>query len=686
MNILVPFSWLKDFLKTEASAEKIAETLSLCSQSVERIHEVDEDKILDIEITVNRYDCLSVVGIAREAAAILPQFGIKATFIPPKTPSSPEFKKTSKDNHLKVEIRNPGICPRFSAILTEGVKIAPSPNWLTKRLEKIGIRSINNIVDISNYLMMETGQPIHTFDYDKIIGQKMIMRLSKKGEVVITLDGVTRTLQGEDIVIEDGSGRLIDLCGIMGGQNSEIDSQTKRVLFFVQAYDPVRIRKTSMSLGLRTEAAARFERGIDLEGIVPVVYRGVEMIKELAGGKASGGLIDIYPQKQINPKIKVSLSFINERLGINLPRKEGLKILSSLGFIIKSQSANELTVTAPSWRAKDIQIQEDLLEEIARVYGYFRLPSKIPPLNESYGLVPQPKPQKGTLNPSFRWEEIIKDYLKSVGFSETYNFSFISQFQIENSGLKVEEHLKIKNPITSDLEYLRISLLPSLLAVSSKNLANFPKIKIFEMANIYLPQKNNLPDEKMRLSGLTNTLDFYQLKGLLIELLKQLGIIDFEIIPVTDQSIEPFWQKETMALIYHKKDQLGVFGQIKNLRSLFSTETFGFLGFDLNLEKMTFLANENKIYLPIPKFPPIIEDLSFVFPERTPVGPIIQLIKAIDRLVNTVELIDLFEETRTFRITYQHPDKNLTDEEVKKIREKIIKLFEKKSIRLKLKD
>lgn len=683
MNILVPISWLKDFLKTEASAEKIAETLSLCSQSVERIHEVEKDKILDVEISVNRYDCLSIIGIAREAATVLPQFGIKARFIPPKISSLPKVKKVAKESELKVEIKDPTICPRFSAILIENVKIGSSPNWLSQRLEKIGIRSINNVVDISNYLMMETGQPIHTFDFDKILGQKMIMRLSKKGETVTTLDGIPRVLQGEDIVIEDGSGRLIDLCGIMGGQNSEINPQTKRVLFFVQAYDPIRIRRTSMSLGLRTEAAARFERGVDLEGIIPVILGGAKMMSELAGGQVAGNLIDIYPQKQACPKIKISLEFIRERLGVILTKKQVTEILSSLGFTIKSQTQDVFLALVPNWRAKDIQIQEDILEEVARVYGYFRLPSKIPQLNENYGLTEQPKPQKGALAPTFKWEEMIKDYLKSVGFSETYNFSFISRSQIENSGLKIEDHLKLKNPIASDLEYLRTSLLPSLLAVAFKNSVNFPQIKIFEMANVYLPQKNNLPDEKMKLSGLTNVLNFYQLKGILVELLKQLGIFDFEIIPVTDQQVEPFWLKESTALIYDQKELLGVFGQIKNFSVFPPSLISESLAFDLDMGVVTTFASENKIYVPLPKFPPIIEDLSFIFPERTPVGPVIHLIKLINPLVKNVDLIDSFEETRTFRITYQHPDKNLTDKEVKEIREKIIKLLEKKSIRLK---
>lgn len=675
MNILIPISWLKEFLKTEASAEKIAETLSLCSQSVEKIHKIGKEDVLEIEITVNRYDCLSIIGIAREAAAVLPQFNNKARFVEPKIPAIPLIKKESLKNKLNVQIEDSSICPRFTAILIEEVKIAPSPKWLIERLNSVGIRSLNNVVDISNYLMVETGQPIHTFDFDKILGQKMIMRLSKKGEKVVTLDGVQRTFEGGDIVIEDGKGRIIDLCGIMGGQNSEISQNTKRVLFFVQAYDPVRIRKTSMSLGLRTEAAVRFERGIDLEGILPVISRGIEMMSKIAYGKVGGKLIDIYPQKQIIRKIAFNYNFIKERFGFELDNKKISDILESLGFRIISQTNLELKVIVPTWRTKDIQIEEDLLEEVARIYGYFRFPSKIPRLSEDYGLISQTKPKKGSIAPFFQWEEKAKDILKAFGFSETYNLSFVSDFLIRKCNLNPHDHLRIKNPLTSDLEYLRISLVPSLLSVYLKNIANFPQIKIFEMANFYLPKKDDLPEENFHLIGLANCLNFYQLKGTVLELLRQLGIVEVEVEPV-NESFEPFLRTAFSAKISYKNKLLGVIGEISN--EVIANFNIGqkIHIFDLNFDAVSSLSSDKKIFIPIPKFPPIIEDLCFTFPDKTAMGNVIQFIKVSNPLIKNAELIDSFDKTRTFRIIYQHLEKSLTDGEVENIRGKVIKKVE----------
>lgn len=672
MNILVPISWLKDFLKTDASTEKIAEALSLCSQSVENIQPKEKDEILEIEITVNRYDCLSIIGMAREAAACLPQFGIKAKFKEPKIPPLAKVKIVKPENQLSVEIKDFTLCPRFSAILIDNVKIGPSPQWLVDRLAKVGTRSINNVVDISNYLMIETGQPIHTFDFNKILGQKMIMRLSQPGEKIVTLDGVERDLPGEDIVIEDGAGRLIDLCGIMGGQNSEISSQTKKVLFFVQAYDPVRIRKTANFLAHRTQAASRFERGIDLEGIIPVIKRGAQMMKELAGGKVVGQLIDIYPKKQCSPKIKVEYKFIRERLGIPISPQKINEILTSLEFILENQNKDYFLVKAPSFRSKDISLPEDILEEIARIYGYFRLPSKIPPLSETFGLTSPILPPKGTLAPAFKWEQKAKYFLSSVGFAETYNFSFYSSELGEKCFLKADNHLKLKNPLTADLAYMRTSLFPSLLNVLFKNVIDFPKINIFEMANVYLPRKNSLPEEKMRLTGISNAKDFSEIKGIVLSLFKELGILEPKLLPVTQESFPPFWQKNTLTQASIQGKSLGYFGQIANeitTNFIFSQKIFAF---DLDFATVAKIASETKVFTSIPKYPPIIEDLALEIPEKTPLGSLIEAIKQTSTLIKSVDLLDSFNKIRTFRITYQHPARTLTDKEVKKVRETII--------------
>ncbi|MCJ7827981.1 hypothetical protein MUP65_02455, partial [Patescibacteria group bacterium] len=272
MNILVVDSWLRDYLKTALTPQQLGQLLSLCGPSVERTNKDGEDWVYDIEITTNRPDTASVLGIAREAATILPRHGYPASFKQPRAKPTPLPHRSLP---LKVTIEPKSICPRFTAIILDQLTIKPSPKLIQDRLTKSGLRPINNIIDVSNYLMLETGQPIHTFDYDKISGQFMKVRLSKKGEKIVTLDEVSRTLPGGDIVIEDGDGRLIDLCGLMGAKNSAIDAKTKRVLFFVQSYEPTLIRRTSMLTGHRTDAAIRFEKGVDEEGIMNVLWRGV---------------------------------------------------------------------------------------------------------------------------------------------------------------------------------------------------------------------------------------------------------------------------------------------------------------------------------------------------------------------------------------------------------------------------
>ena len=332
MNIIIPDSWLKEHLKTKVTPKKIGEYLSLCSQSVEKITKVDHDWLYDIEITTNRPDCFSVYGIARELAVILPRFGIPAKLSQLSIINYP--LSISKGLPLEVKITKPSLCPRFTALIFDNVVIKPSPKIVQERLEKSGIRAINNVVDISNYLMLALGQPMHTFDYDKIKGHKMILRESAGGEKITTLDGQIRPLPDGTIIIEDGEGRIIDLCGIMGGENSQVDKKTKKVLLFVQTYDPLKIRQTCQKLAFRTEAASRFEKGVDPEGVMTAMNKAIQMFEENCGAKIASNLIDIYPDPPKQKTIKLDLKLVDKVMGISIPQKEIVSILESLGFKI----------------------------------------------------------------------------------------------------------------------------------------------------------------------------------------------------------------------------------------------------------------------------------------------------------------------------------------------------------------
>jgi len=655
MNILISDSWLRDFIETKATPKQIGEYLSACSQSVEKITKAGDDFVYEIEVTTNRPDCLAVYGIARELSAILPRFGIKAKL---KKPKFEKILKTENGLPLNVEISKKDLCPRFTALIYNNITVKPSPDFVQKRLNNSGIRSLNNVIDISNYLMLELGQPMHTFDYDKILKHKMVLRETKDNEEIITLDGQKRILKAGIIIIEDGEGRLVDLCGIMGAKNSETDENTKRVLLFVQTYNPMKIRRACQALGFRTEAASRFEKGLDTEGVIPAMERATLLFKEWCGANVGSKLFDIYPTPTKEKSVTITKEKITKLIGVPIDVKEAKNILESLGFVSKA-TADNITVIVPHWRSGDINIPEDLVEEIARIYGYQNLPNVLPPISTvDY-----------KLDSVFGWEEKIKTALKFWGFTETMSYSLISKNLISNQ----EDHLKLSNPLTEDLVYLRTSLIPSLLDISSKNPSE-SEIKIFEMANIYLPRgKNELPDEIMTLTlALTGKDTYFNLKGILESLLKELGIFRFEIKQDQCPNLKNF------AKIFIDKTEIGVIGEVTGEQS----DKYGIkqkiVVLDIELRKLLGFASKAKKYIPLPKYPAVIEDLSFIFSSQIFIGPVIDQIKSVDKIVRKVELLDSYQDTRTLRITFQSEEKNLGDKEVSKIREKIIKEVEKK--------
>lgn len=681
MNILIPDSWLREFIKTRATPRQVAEYLSLCSQSVEKTTRVGNDWVYEIEVTTNRPDCLSVYGIARELTAILPRFGILTKL--ENSFARPGLAKLGRNGlPLEVEITDPTLCPRFTAIIFDDVKIGPSPKIVQERLEKTGIRALNNIVDISNYLMLELGQPMHTFDYDKISGAKMILRESREGEKITTLDGQTRILPKDAIIIEDGKGRIIDLCGIMGGENSAVEEKTKRVLLFVQTYDPAKIRRACQLLSFRTEAAARFEKGVDPESVIPAIKKAIEMFEKNCGARVASNLIDIYPNPPKPKIINFDLNLINRIIGLEIPKNEIIDILKSLGFslITKTRSRqwqkiaipalrdNQLliTITVPPWRYNDISIPEDLIEEIARIWGFHRLPSLLPPGTSS-----------GSKETKFFWEEKIKNALKYWGFTEVVSYSIVSQDLLNNVGLDPYDFLKIANPLTEDQVYMRPTIIPSLLLIVSQNQANFPDQRLFEIANIYIPQsEERLPEEIRMLSGLKTGKKFLETKGILEALFEDLGIADFQFVPITSK---PFvLQPAKSAEIIINRKPIGFLGEVENkILHHFEISQKAII-FDLEFDSLIRAVSLFKKYTPIPVFPPTVEDLSFVVIGKVAVAKIMETIKSIDKLIVDTQLLDSFESTQTFRLTYQSPTRTLSGEEVGKIREKIIRVVKEK--------
>ena len=645
MNILIPDSWLKSFLKTIAKPKDIAKYLSLSGPSVEKTTKVGADTIYSLEITTNRVDSSSIMGIVRELSAILPRFNIEASLLPIKVPKGIHF--VSSVDYLKPQIDSK-LCYRFSAVLIKNVKIGDSPSWMKERLGKVGIRSLNNIVDISNYLMVELGQPMHTFDYDKIKGAKMILRTSKKGEQITTLDKKTHTLKGGDIVIEDASAKLIDLAGIMGGEISAVDKNTKNVLLFVQTYNPVNIRRTSMYLSQRTDAAMRFEKGLDPELVPTALKRGIALFEQITGGKAEKNVLDIYPNPYKPYKIKVDLKFLSKKLGLEIKPNIIAQILNPLGFAVTWQK-DVFTVKVPSWRSNDIKIPEDILEEVARIYGYHKLPSIL--MN---GKLPDKLP-----NAPFDFEFKVKNLLKGWGLVEVYSSSLVPREFTEGNALK------LKNPLGNETEYLRTNLRESLISAVNANLGEKEPYGLFEMANVYLPEKKyQLPQEQMILAGIFKDYTYRKAKGIIESLLESLNIkVDFN-----TEDLNHFKPSHSV-IITNGKTTLGKLGYLN---------TDNLIYFEFPVDNLKASSKILGSYKPIPKYPSQLEDITLFIPVKTKIGEVIKTMMSANKMIADVILKEIYKDAYTFRVIYLNLQKTLTDKDVEIIRNEMLKKIKNK--------
>lgn len=640
MNIKILDGWLKEYLETDATPKQIAEAMSLTSVSVERIEEYEGDKLYDIEVTTNRPDLMSVVGLAREAAAILPEFGYKASF------KYPSLAKPKTGTGAKIEIiNNPKLVKRILAVVME-VKPKKSPAKIQKYLESSDVRSLNSVIDVTNYVMRVTGHPAHAFDFDLLNTAKLTITESKINDKIETLDKKNHTLKGGDIIAIDDKGRIVDLLGVMGLANSTVQDNTKRILFFINNNNPNLIRKTSMGLAIRTDAAQLNEKELDAKLAEDAFVLGIKLFEEIAEGKVISELYDIYPIKQ--PKITINLDpeHLEKLVGVKISKEKAVNILKKLEFEVTEKN-NELMVTVPSFRS-DIRIEEDLIEEIARVYGYHKLPSL---------LVPDTKLKPFRLG-EFYWEDRIKDALKYWGFTETYTYSMVSEKQYESSP---KDAVAIRNPLTEDHVYMRSSLVPSLLEVKKQN-KSFENIRIFEIANIYLKNAQSLPTQKHMLAGLISQkkTSFFETKGILEQMLTDLGISNVRFQKLTEGGIG--------ANVLLGKEKIG---EIEVL----DEQT---VDFELDFASIAKHATLKKVYKPLRKYPGMSEDITLVLTDEIETGEVLEEIKSQSELVVEATLKDKYKDARTFHIVYQDNSKNLTNEKVGELRKKIVSALEKK--------
>lgn len=623
------------------------------------------DYILEIEVTSNRPDAMSVVGLAREAAAAL---NVKANI---KIPELKLDKET--EIPLSVEVKESKLCPRYNAVVMTDVKIGPSPLWMQLRLMQSGMRPINNLVDITNYVLLEYGRPLHVFDYEKLNGQKIIIRKAKSGEKILALDGNSYSLKPEHLVIADAKAPVA-VAGVMGGELSAAIKETKTIVFESAAFDPVLIRKTARELNLHSDSSDLFEKNLHPESTFVGILRAIELTQQIAGGKIASPIIDIYSKPYKPTKIKFNPANIKRYLGVEIPVKEVKRILESLGFETGGLAA--LNVTVPWWRAYDVEFEHDLIEEVARIYGYHNLPTELPA-----GKIPiEPKDR------IFFWEDKVKDLLSGLGFSEVYNYSMVSKELLNKVGFPESKALPIDNILNEEMQFMRTTLLAQILQTVSNNLNNFNNQNIFELSNIYLLDKpTQLPQELPKLTGaIVNDDPFFSAKGVMEFLLNKIGIKDYEL-KLTDQSC-PLWEKGLALDVFSGKNFLGQFGIIKkNILGNFDIKK-PVAVFDFNFSALAGLATTIKSFNNLPEFPSIVRDLSLVIDSSIVWKDIKDLIRHSDKLIVGLDYLNTFidqslgdnKKSLALRITFRSAERTLKSEEVDQIINKLVKELENK--------
>lgn len=652
MNILVPYPWLKEHLQTDVSPEKLQRMLSLSGPSVERINTVDGDPVFDIEVTTNRMDMASIRGIAREAGVILPHGRKKAKLldVPKYEPKSTEITHKTEDMPIKIT-NDATLCPRIMGVFMD-VKIEKSPAWLKKRLEQAGIRSLNNLIDITNYVMVELGQPLHVFDADRL-GKEMIIRESRKGEKLTTLDGKTYTLNGGDIVVDNGRGVLTDLIGIMGTENSVVTEKTKRVFLFCEHADPKHIRKTSMSHGIRTNAAQLNEKMIDPNLVVDAILRAIVLYQTAADAKLTSKILDIYSKPEKERTLRYPLSMTERYLGISIPQETQQDILVRLGCGVMKEK-DVLAVRIPTFRP-DLEVPVDIVEEIARIYGYHNLPST---LMES--AIPVAYPE-GT---DFSAEDMVKQFLADIGLQEVYTYSAVSEALAKQSGVKPENHLRIQNPLTDEHVYMRTTLIPSLLEVLEWNTQR-KTLSVFEIANTYVTKSKALPEETLHL-GVAMHLPVRNARGV-VEALFSRFYLTPTFAPQTSDNV-PAYAKQA-ADISCEGTSVGSFGITRG----------GVAYVDIVVPKLLSVARKYPEYQPISQYTPIIEHYTFTVPEGKRIGTMRTAMEKSDPRIRSVELLDIFERNFTFSVTYHDKSKQLNTQDVAEVRKHLIRAAKKES-------
>ena len=627
------------------------------------------DAIIDFELTANRPDCRSMIGIAREAAVTI---GEKLNY--PEI----EVKACDEDIDFEVKVENPELCPRYSARIVKDVKIAPSPYWMQRRLMEAGVRPINNIVDITNFVMLEQGQPLHAFDLNELTTGKIVVRNAQEGEKFTTLDEVERTLDKDMLVITDGE-KPVAIAGVMGGLNSGIKDDTTAVLFEGAAFNADNIRATSKKLGLRTEASGRYEKGISTELSITGVERACQLVEMLGAGRVLRGTVEDYPVKSQVQTLTVNPSRIIKNIGIDLSLDGFVKILEDLEFKCDLKSAEEVVIEVPAFRL-DIEQEADIYEEIARIYGFENIPSEQLEGNATAGVK----------TPKQKFMDKIKDRATSIGLNEILTYSFVSPKSLDKIKLpaddKKRDYIKLINPLGEDTSVMRTTMMPSMLNVLYTNISRKVDNAIaFECGHTFTPQEG-LPIETNHLCvGMYGKeVDFFVLKGALESILESVGFDNYEIIPETNNTT---FHPGRCATIMYNNIYIGTFGEVHpEVIDNYNLGQRVYLA-ELDLDLIFDNSDRTIIYDPLPKYPSTSRDIALLVKDEVIVKQIEDIIKANgEDILEGYKLFDVYKGSQiaegyksiAYSITYRSKDKTLTDEDVNKVHHNIIRELEEK--------
>ncbi len=623
------------------------------------------ENIVDFEITSNRPDCLSVIGLARETAV---------TFDKPFTLKKPVVKGCGDDihNYVSISVEDKEGCLRYCGKVIKNVKIGPSPKWMQDRLKACGIRSINNIVDITNYIMLEYGQPMHAFDLRDLEGAAVNVRRAKAGEILTTLDDVTRMLDDSMLMICDGK-KPIGVAGVMGGQNSEVKDDTTTILFESATFKAPLVRKTARKLGLRTESSSRYEKGLDPENTEPAILRACELVELLDCGEVVDGMIDIRGEQEMPNVIPYDAQKINAFLGTEIDKAFMDKTLKALDFIV-----NEDTVIPPSFR-KDIEGFADVAEEVLRIYGYDKIPSTLMCGETAHSVK----------TPSQKLEDKVKNLLCACGMNEIVTYSFTNPNLFDKLCLSADSPLRsavtISNPLGEENSIMRTTAIHSMLETLARN-RNFKAeaAKLFELATIYIPAEEGLPEErKVVCLGMYGNCDFYDIKGIAETLFDSIGLSGAKFVP---ESTNPTFHPGRCTSICVGKKEIGILGQIHpEVCDNYDLDTEIYVA-QINLPDLLTYAKNTKSYTPLPKYPAVTRDLAILVDDAVLAADVESIMKKkAKKLFAGLVLFDVYKgkqvaegkKSMAYKLTLQSMDKTLTDAEVNETVNDILAALEK---------